>query len=235
MIGNTNDSMATAIENSKVLLVFLSTKYQQSENCKLEFKYACSLGKSFVFILTETVSPEPWLEPYFSQMPKFEIIKPEDMFITDEKGWSRLDLIAQTLRDIALKQPDISDLFELNQQIVELRELLNDALDEIDTINKSSRFKICTRCNKNYDDNSTKGCKKHSAYFLGGTLIQAKWVCCNQHTKDSQGYNIISMNKNNLSKFWITTTLRCLDADHISIERNWELDENYGTYTWSPA
>lgn len=177
MEGSTNESMATAIECSRVLLIFLSSTYQKSENCKLEFKYACSLGKPFIFILTEPdLVVEKWLEPYYSQMPRFELFKLEDENIVDENGWTRIDVIAQAIREIGFAQPDLHDIFELNEEIINLTELLNDALDEIDSRNKSTRFKICTRCNKNYDANDLFGCKMHSAYFLNGTIIAKKWV-----------------------------------------------------------
>jgi hypothetical protein len=215
MEGSTNDSMATAIEDSAVLMIFLSKEYQQSDNCKLEFKYACSLGKPFIFILTEPdLTVESWIQPYFDQMPKFEIFKSEDKFIVDNNGWSRIDLISQAIREIGLAQSDISDMFELNEEIIELRETLNDALDEIDAQNKTNRFKTCSRCNKQYDENNVRGCKKHQAYFLGGTLIQPRWVCCDQHDQNSQG---------------------CLDTDHVDFKRVWTLNKQYGTYSWEPS
>lgn len=213
MEGATNDAMATAIESSKVIVVFLSNSYQKSQNCKLEFKYACSLGKPFIFILTEpNLVIESWIKPYYDEMLKFEIFQLEDENILHD-GWSRIDLIGQAVRDLGFVQPDISDLFELNEEVIRLRELLQDALDDIDALNNTRRFKTCTRCKKEYDENSLMGCKKHGAYFLDGTIIAPRWVCCNQHDQYSHG---------------------CVNATHTDVERKWHLDEDYGTYSWKP-
>lgn len=50
---NSYNAMATAIECSRVIVVFLTEKYQKSDNCALEFKYAVFCGKPFVFILND--------------------------------------------------------------------------------------------------------------------------------------------------------------------------------------
>jgi hypothetical protein len=94
-----------------------------------------------------------------------------------------------------------------------LKELLNSALDEIESQTGKTRFKICNRCKKQYDENNSSGCKIHSAYYCGGTLIEGKWMCCQQQSKDSIG---------------------CRDANHSHVERVWTRDSYYGTYTWEP-
>jgi hypothetical protein len=98
--------------------------------------------------------------------------------------------------------------------VVKLKELLNSALDEIEIQTGKNRFKICNRCKKQYDENNSNGCKKHIEYYLdGGTLFEAKWMCCQQQSKDSIG---------------------CRDAKHSDVERVWTLDSQYGSYTWEP-
>ena len=72
MEGCSNDAMATAIESSRLITVFLSEKYQKSQNCQMEFKYAASRGKPFVFIVVEpNIKIEPWLEGYFNESIKY--------------------------------------------------------------------------------------------------------------------------------------------------------------------
>ncbi|CAF1113160.1 unnamed protein product, partial [Brachionus calyciflorus] len=215
MEGCTYDAMATAIESSKVILVFLSNKYQESANCQLEFKYAVSRGKPFIFILVEdNINIEPWIKEHYNESLKFEIKNLEDENILDN-GVARLHVIAQAIRDVGSAQiVNDHDQYELSNEAIMLKEILEDALDEIDRQNKTSRFRQCTRCKQQFDDNNLIGCRKHSAYYLGGTLIAGRWVCCGQFEKDSVG---------------------CVNTDHIDVIREWTLNQDYGTYTWEPA
>jgi hypothetical protein len=212
MQGNCNDSMSLAVECSKVIIVCLNDKYLESENCQLEFKYAVYRGKPFIFILTEpNLKIENWLEPHYSESPKFEIFNNEMCSIL-HNGVPRLDVLSQAIRDIGQAQP--SSYFEFSNRVIELKNLLNDALDDIAELTNTERLKQCTRCKKKYDDNDKSGCKKHNAYYLGGQIIEGKWVCCSQQKEDSAG---------------------CRDADHIDQPRVWHQDPDYGTYTWNPA
>ncbi|XP_076819584.1 uncharacterized protein LOC143465263 isoform X1 [Clavelina lepadiformis] len=47
------ESMAQAVENSSLVLMFLSDKYEQSENCQREGKYAGDLKKPIIPIVTQ--------------------------------------------------------------------------------------------------------------------------------------------------------------------------------------
>ena len=213
MQGNCNDSMSLAIECSKVIIVCLNDKYLSSENCRLEFKYAVYRGKPFIFIITEpNLKIESWLEPFYSESPKFEIFN-NQMCGLLHNGVPRLDVISQAIRDIGNAQPDHLN-FELSSRVLELKSLLDDALDDIAEMTNTERSKECTRCKKKYDDFNKSGCKKHSAYYLGGSIIEGKWVCCSQQKQDSLG---------------------CRDTDHIDQVRVWNQDPDYGTYTWNPA
>ena len=92
--------MATAIECSKVMVVFLSNKYQQSVNCKLEFNYAVYRGKAFIFVVVEpNLKLEKWIEPHFNESLKFDFFE-----IGDEveiiNGVSKIDIISQAIRYI---------------------------------------------------------------------------------------------------------------------------------------
>ena len=215
MEGNTNDAMATAVEDSKVVVVFLSNEYQTSVNCQLEFRYAIARGKPIIFIMTQSnLKLEPWIEPYVKDSYKFEITCLNDEGIL-HNGVPRIDVIAQAIRTIGTAQPDDDDL-EFSDTVFELKQLLNDALDEIANMAGVSRFKTCTRCNKQFDEMSKIGCTMHRAYYLGGMtgLLEGRWVCCNQQKEDSPG---------------------CSDTNHIDTPRVWTNDPHYGTHTWVPA
>ena len=125
---------------------------------------------------------------------------------------SKLDIIAQSIRDIGAAQPDNNDIYETNEDVYNLKVELNDLLNEISKNTGKERFKACTRCKKQYEIDNPVGCKKHRLYFCGGTLIAGRWMCCNQQDKNSIG---------------------CENAEfHTDKELKWALDENYGTYTW---
>lgn len=98
MEANTYDAMATAVESSRVLLVFLTDNYQKSDNCMLEFKYAVFCGKAFVFILTDpNLKLEPWIEPHVKEHPCFLVKKYEDVTVMDNNV-AMIDSITQALR-----------------------------------------------------------------------------------------------------------------------------------------
>lgn len=76
MQGNMNIAMANAIENVSTVVVFLTRRYEQSINCRLELNYAAKLGKPIIFIIMpdysvndmaewirEIVGPSPQVYP----------------------------------------------------------------------------------------------------------------------------------------------------------------------------
>ncbi|RNA41414.1 General transcription factor IIH subunit 2 [Brachionus plicatilis] len=205
MEGCTYDAMATAIECSKVIVVFLSSRYQSSANCQLEFKYAIARGKPFIFILVEeNLAIEPWIKPFYDDFPKFELKSANDQDILDD-GVPRLHAIAQAIRDIGFAQLEHQDdLYELSDETIHLKDMLEDALDEIDAQNGSSRFKECTRCHRNYsddhDDDDNQECFRHRDYYLH------HWVCCGQLDINSVG---------------------CESVKHTNLPREWKQDEFY--------
>lgn len=212
MQGNSNEAMAAAVESSRVILVFLSNAYQKSENCKLEFMYAVSRQKPFVFIKVDAaLEPSSWIQPYLNESPSYDIKSVEDLGKM-HNNIPRIDCIAQAIRKIGDAQPD--DEFDLSDEVFNLKEVLNDALEEIEKTTGQSNFKICTRCQKQYEPDNPIGCKAHRAYYVGGSIIAGRWVCCQQQAKDSTG---------------------CSAAPHIDTIRKWTCDPSYGTYTWVPA
>jgi hypothetical protein len=202
--------MATAIECSKVILVFLSSKYQQSVNCKLEFNYAVSRGKPFIFIVVEqNLKIEKWIEPHYNESLKFNIFQAGDEREVIN-GVSKKDIICKAIRDTEDAQPE-NDYFQLSEEIISLKELLMDALDDLYETTETQRKKVCTRCKKEYDSLNPIGCKMHGGYYLGGTLIAGRWVCCSQLDQNSTG---------------------CQNTTHTDRKIVWTLDPKYGTYKW---
>ena len=62
MEGNVLGKMAEAVEESSVILVFLSTGYKESQSCRTEAEYAYKLQREMVFIRAEeNYEPRGWL------------------------------------------------------------------------------------------------------------------------------------------------------------------------------
>jgi hypothetical protein len=119
----------------------------------------------------------------------------------------------QAVRVLAQAQPlDIVD--DCSAELFELRSLLDDARDAIYSDAGQSRYQTCTRCNQQFDEFTKGGCKKHRAYYMGGSLLEGRWVCCRQQGKDSPG---------------------CEACDHTNAARVYKEDPSYGTWTWEPA
>eukprot|EP01046_Picozoa_sp_COSAG06_P094605 COSAG06_NODE_40752_length_398_cov_868.571906_1_plen_132_part_11 len=58
------ESMAAGVENAACVVCFLSQKYQDSENCKLELKFAKQSGVPIVPVMAESTRgwrPSGWL------------------------------------------------------------------------------------------------------------------------------------------------------------------------------
>ncbi|KAF1319698.1 hypothetical protein FI667_g12954, partial [Globisporangium splendens] len=76
---------------------------------------------------------------------------------------------------------------------------------------------LCTRCGVAFDPaiaSTLGGCRTHSAYYMGSTLLASRWVCCQEFKRDGPV---------------------CQPAQHIATERTWTQDPNYDTHTWQPA
>ena len=58
------ESMAAGVENAACVVCFLSQKYQESDNCKLELKFAKQSGVPIVPVMVESTKgwrPSGWL------------------------------------------------------------------------------------------------------------------------------------------------------------------------------
>ena len=58
MYGNINIRMKQAINHSKIILMFITKKYEDSHNCQKEFNYADQLRKIIIPIKLEVYQPE---------------------------------------------------------------------------------------------------------------------------------------------------------------------------------
>jgi len=59
---NLNDSMADAIENAYLVMVFMTAKYKESPNCRKECEYADGQGVPICYIMAEeNYKPNGWL------------------------------------------------------------------------------------------------------------------------------------------------------------------------------
>ncbi|CAF1183320.1 unnamed protein product [Rotaria sp. Silwood1] len=213
MQGNTNEAMATGVECAKVLLVFLSKAYIESANCKMEFRYGVKRGKAFVVIRTEpNIQMEQWMLEAIQGFPQYDIFS-YSALETLINSVPTIDVIMQAVRKLAQAQsPDVVD--DCSAELFELRCLLDDARDAVSAEAGQNRFKTCTRCNQQFDEYTQGGCKNHRAYYVGGSIIEGRWVCCRQQEKDSPG---------------------CTPCDHTDAVRVFTQDPSYGTWTWQPS
>ena len=59
----------------------------------------------------------------------------------DRKGIPRAQMLIIAIREIGEKQPDNEEFYETSDEAIHLKELLKDALDEIDQQRGQTRFK----------------------------------------------------------------------------------------------
>ena len=119
----------------------------------------------------------------------------------------------QAVRSLAHVQPP-DPIDDCSGELFELRSLLDDARDALSHQTGQMRYKTCTRCQQQFDEYTKGGCSKHRAYYVGGTIIEGRWVCCRQQNRDSPG---------------------CETCDHTDVTRVFTQDPSYGTWTWQPT
>ena len=91
--------------------------------------------------------------------------------------------------------------------------MLEGALYHIHKREGTARFMKCRRCETEFDENSKDGCKEHSGYFVKGTIIVGRWICCQQRSKDSPG---------------------CTKTEHTTTALEWvQIPGHDGCYKWS--
>ena len=119
----------------------------------------------------------------------------------------------QAVRALAQAQPP-DTIDDCSAELFELRSLLDDARDALSAQTGQERYQTCTRCGQQFDEYTQGGCHKHRAYYVGGKIIEGRWVCCRQQQKDSVG---------------------CEPCDHTNVKRVFTRDPRYGTWTWEPS
>ena len=100
MEGDLADAMSDAVEDSLVILPFLSQKYQDSKNCQLELKYAHNQNKLILPIMAEpgNWSPKKWLGFLVNSKLYIDFRKG---LAGDEAGFSEsMDLLCEQLKRI---------------------------------------------------------------------------------------------------------------------------------------
>lgn len=104
---------------------------------------------------------------------------------------------------------------DCSADVYKLQLLLENSLNALSLQEGQERFQICTRCEAKFDGTSRRGCGKHSSYYVGGTIIAGRWVCCNQTDKNGAG---------------------CQAAEHTIEKRKWKQITGYdGCHQWRPA
>ncbi|EDO33105.1 predicted protein [Nematostella vectensis] len=210
MQGNINEAMATAVENSTMLVAFLTEKYQQSVNCNLELKYATMKEKPIIFIKAEKdLVLKDWIQQLVDKSVVFEMSSSGD-FKVEDKGVPKAKRLGEAARNIvqwAAKQPKLIRK-DVSEEVYKLQDMLEDARCAFADQESRKRFETCTRCEARFDPTVDKsGCKRHRAYYMGGNIIAGRWVCCSQRGKE---------------------TLGCEPCDHFTTQRKWEEMAGFG-------
>jgi hypothetical protein len=129
-----------------------------------------------------------------------------------DDGIPRINRISELIRDYSSRTPTKVLEVDVTEEVHARREMLEDALYWIHHNQGTARYMTCGRCGVEFDDNSQDGCKQHSAYFMGGTIIAGRWVCCQQRSKDSPG---------------------CQKTKHTKTVFNWkEITGHGGCFNW---
>lgn len=236
MRGNINEAMAHAVESSAVLLVVLTEDYIRSINCTMELRYARHCGNPVIFLKTSHFPLEIplWINDMISRHVVVDIASVGD-FGTLVDGTPKMFRLSHLLRKALqwrMKQPKTLSR-SVPDEIFAYRELLKDAeyavrrqLQEEDQSGNSGEEGLmdaptsslsltCGRCGASFEESEKGGCKSHRAYYMGGTIIAGRWVCCSQQEKDGLG---------------------CEDCDHSSAHRSWkQIPGHGGCYHWDPV
>ena len=232
----TYEPVANAIECSKVGLVFLNAAFQVSNENRLVFEYAVKRGKAFIFVLVEKdLDVEAWIEPHLNDSPKYEfyvetsentnaefelrnsLARPDlKTSLTKPYDESKSDALIHAIKQVGSAQPSFDKLNYTTDELIRLKELLDDALDELSEKRyENIRSKTCTRCGREFDvaNNYNLECPMHTGFFVEDSIYENKghWICCNAKEKDSIG---------------------CKNDYHTLLHFRWVLDPRYGTYTW---
>ncbi|KAJ0397044.1 hypothetical protein P43SY_010028 [Pythium insidiosum] len=230
MQGNVNAAMATAVENVACIVVFLTPKYVQSINCQLEFQYAAQRHKPMILAClcdVSTLELPAWMTDVvgrtFNVYPSHlrsadaasDRVLALDMTVDEINGMRPTTVLFSAIRVLAARRHDAPPAIAHDGSLLlyATTSALHSAVTSPAAPVKLTR---CTRCGAAFDpsiESSLDGCRQHSAYYVGGTLLAGRWVCCQETKTDGPG---------------------CQTARHTSAERTWTQDPAYGTFTWQP-
>ena len=91
MYGNLNSRMQNGINNSKVIVLFITKKYDESHNCRKEFNYADEERKIMIPVKLEKYKPTSELaviiagKIYYTFLNKSELEEQKKNFLRDIK------------------------------------------------------------------------------------------------------------------------------------------------------
>ncbi|DAZ92652.1 TPA: hypothetical protein N0F65_003151 [Lagenidium giganteum] len=228
MQGNVNSAMAAAVENVACVAVFLTEMYVKSINCKLEFQYAAKCRRPIILALLEDVQSLPdWITAVtgtdFNIYPN--VIRSNgrsrvfalNMNVEYINGVPTVDCLFGAIRKFAAMKQQVEGLPVVHNGSL-LLYATTSALRHAVLHPQATAVPVtinCTRCGAPFNPNvpsSLSGCRKHSAYYVGGTIIAGRWVCCQETS---------------------TTGVGCHPAMHTTVQREWTID-GYGCHTWQP-
>jgi hypothetical protein len=215
MQGNINEAMATAVENSTLMISFLTERYQKSINCNLELMYAKQHQKPIIFVKVEpNLQLKDWIQEMVDKSVVFDMSSASH-FGDKDRGVPKINRLAEAARNLvkwsATQPKQIRN--DVSEEVHRLQNLLEDALFAQAEKENRKRFETCTRCGAQFEKEAAAGCKIHRAYFMGGTILAGRWVCCSQREKDCMG---------------------CESAKHMTTPRKWSEMSNGGCYQWTP-
>ncbi|RLN82653.1 hypothetical protein BBJ28_00020248 [Nothophytophthora sp. Chile5] len=240
MQGNVNSAMAAAVESVACVVVFLTKAYLASVNCCLEFLYAARCRKPMVFAFLEdpaTLELPGWVTSV-AGTEQFNVY-PSLIRETEETAASRilaLDMRAERVRGVpmtdvlfgairrlaAWRSQSLSPVvYDGSLLLYATTSALHQAVAGLASTGASeegaaSQPTLCSRCGAPFTPEipaSLEGCRRHTAYYMGGSLLAGRWVCCQESQRDGPG---------------------CQPAQHMTDERSWTLDSSYGTHTYEP-
>ncbi|XP_064629483.1 uncharacterized protein LOC135488706 [Lineus longissimus] len=213
MQGNINDAMSNGIESSKCILSFLTQKYLESANCNIELQYAIRRNKPIIFIEVEQGLQLPtWAQDKFNNSLCFQMRSIQDCGVMVD-GIPRINRISEAIRRVVQLTIKEQRDEEMTEEVWNLHGQVEDALQAISELQGKVRFETCTRCGAQFDQITSDGCKKHGAYYMGGTIMAGRWVCCSQREKAGLG---------------------CEKTKHTTSARRWQEIQG-GCHKWNPA
>ncbi|CAF4029252.1 unnamed protein product [Rotaria sordida] len=132
------DSMAAAVQNSAAVVCFLTQKYQDSQNCKEEFKYARKKNKPMIpCLINPGWKPDGWLDMGINDLLYIDFKKTtENNFqLKCEELLEKIKQVVKT-EDYFMTEDDISTVAKAADAVAELEEEPNYDVVNVDYTSK---------------------------------------------------------------------------------------------------